>query len=130
MKRYIISVVFILACQLAFGQQIAKSTYGKTLLKNATVHTITDGIKENTDVLIDDGKILEVGVNISVSDATVIDCSDHHVYPGFVNSGTQESMGLLLSLPHHEEGYFQERHLSSIYTAILPIICLLDSKGW
>ena len=92
MKQYIISIVFILACNLAFGQQIAKSTYGKTLLKNATVHTITEGIKENTDVLIDDGKIIEVGANISASDATVIDCSDHHVYPGFVNSGTQLGM--------------------------------------
>ena len=92
MKQYIISIVFILACNLAFGQQIAKSTCGKTLLKNATVHTITEGIKENTDVLIYDGKIMEVGANISASDATVIDCSDHHVYPGFVNSGTQLGM--------------------------------------
>ena len=79
MKQYIISIVFILACNLAFGQQIAKSTYGKTLLKNATVHTITEGIKENTDVLIHDGKIMEVGANISASDATVIDLSLIHI---------------------------------------------------
>jgi imidazolonepropionase-like amidohydrolase len=92
MKRYIISIVIILAYQLAFGQQIAKSTYSKTLLKNATVHTITDGIKENTDVLIDDGKIIEVGTNLSATDAAVINCSDHHIYPGFVNSGTQLGM--------------------------------------
>ena len=92
MKRFIIAIAVILSYQLAFGQQIAKSTYSKTLLKNATVHTITEGIKQNTDVLIDDGKIIEVGANINATDAKVIDCSDHHVYPGFVNSGTQLGM--------------------------------------
>jgi len=92
MKRYIISLVIILGYQLAFGQQITKSTYNKTLLKNATVHTITDGTKENTDVLIDQGKIVEIGESINASDAIVIDCSDHHVYPGFINSGTQLGM--------------------------------------
>ena len=93
MKRYIISLLLISCCYLfSNGQQIAKSTYSKTLLKNATVHTITDGIQENTDVLIDDGKIVEIGSNITSGDAEVVDCSNHHIYPGFINSGTQLGM--------------------------------------
>ena len=31
------------------------------LLKNATVHTISNGIKKNTDILFDSGKIIAIG---------------------------------------------------------------------
>ena len=77
MKRLIITLI-VVACYTSVGisQQVAKSTYGKTILKNATVHTVTNGILENTDVLIDNGKIEEVGSNLNASDAQVIDCSD------------------------------------------------------
>lgn len=74
------------------AQQIAKSTYGDVLLKNATVHTVTNGVMQNTDVLISDGMIANVGKGLTSSSATVVDCSDHHIYPGFIDGGTTLGM--------------------------------------
>lgn len=88
---YILSFTLLISIQ-AFGQQIAKSTYGDVLLKNATVHTITNGTLENTDVLISDGKISQIGNDLQSTEAETIDCTDKHVYPGFVDSGTRLGM--------------------------------------
>jgi len=90
MKNIIsIIVLFVALVSNTQGQQIVKSTYGDVLLKNATVHTITEGTLENTDVLISDGVIKGVGKDIKVSgDEKSIDCTGKHVYPGFIDGGT------------------------------------------
>ena len=79
----------LLCCltSFSFSQQIQKSESGKFLLTNATIHTITDGIIENGQVLIDNGIIAEVGANINTDGHTVIDCQGHHIYPGFIDGG-------------------------------------------
>lgn len=77
------------------------STY---LLKNATVWTCEkDGILQNADVLIANGKISKIGKNLSDAAATVVDATGKHVTPGIidehshiaisrgVNEGTQAS---------------------------------------
>jgi len=87
-KHIYIMIIMVLGLQLS-AQQVTKSTYGDVLLKGATVHTITKGTLENTDVLIKDGMIAEVGANLSSAGANVIDCSDHHLYPGFIDGSTQ-----------------------------------------
>jgi cytosine/adenosine deaminase-related metal-dependent hydrolase len=92
MKRYICLLVAICVTQLLSAQQITKSTYQNVLLKNATVHTVTKGTLSNTDVLIVDGKISSVGTNLSASDAQIIDCTDRHIYPGFIDAGTTLGM--------------------------------------
>ena len=71
------------------AQQVAKSTYGDVILTSATVHTITNGTLENTDVHIKDGKILAVGTSLSVEGAERIDCRGKHIYPGFIDGGTR-----------------------------------------
>jgi len=52
------------------------------LLKGGTVHTVTQGVLKNTDVLFQDGKIIQVASNLAVKNAKVIDVSGKHVYPG------------------------------------------------
>ncbi len=78
-------------------------TAGRVLFRNATVWTNeADGILEETDVLIADGKISRVGKNLSAAGATVIDATDMHLTSGVidehshialldVNEGTQSS---------------------------------------
>jgi imidazolonepropionase-like amidohydrolase len=92
MKR-IITLSFLLLCGLSItlnAQQVAKSVYEKVLLKGATVHTVTKGNLLNTDVLINNGKIAAVGQNLKVDgDEKIIDCTGKHVYPGFIDGGTQ-----------------------------------------
>ncbi|WP_439129581.1 amidohydrolase family protein [Polaribacter sp.] len=56
------------------------------LIKNVTVWTSEDaGILENTDVLLKDGKIVEIGKNIKARRATEIDGTGKHLTAGIVD---------------------------------------------
>ena len=56
------------------------------LFKNATVWTNeSDGIMENTDVLVKNGKISKIGKNLSASGAKVIDASGKHLTSGIID---------------------------------------------
>ena len=89
MKKINLIIVLISMATMGFAQQITKATYGDVLLKNGTVHTITNGILDHTDVLIQDGKIMGVGTNLSAAGVKILDCSELHIYPGFIDSGTR-----------------------------------------
>jgi imidazolonepropionase-like amidohydrolase len=56
------------------------------LIKNATVWTNeSDGILQNTDVLIKDGKISKIGKNLSDATAKVVDATGKHLSPGIID---------------------------------------------
>jgi imidazolonepropionase-like amidohydrolase len=58
----------------------------ETLIRNATVLTITHGTLTNTDVLIRRGKIVGVGKNLkAAADAKVIDATGKFVMPGIID---------------------------------------------
>ena len=54
----------------------------KLLLKNGSV--IGSEVKK-LDLLIEDGIITEIDENITDSSATLIDCTDKHISPGFID---------------------------------------------
>lgn len=59
------------------------------LFKNATVWTNEEeGIVENTDVLVRDGKIAKVGQNLSANGAKVIDATGKHLTTGIIDEHT------------------------------------------
>jgi imidazolonepropionase-like amidohydrolase len=61
-------------------------------IKNGTIDTVTNGIIE-ADVLVKDGKIMEIGKNIvEPLDAEIIDAKGKFIYPGFIDAHTH--MGL------------------------------------
>jgi imidazolonepropionase-like amidohydrolase len=70
---------------MAYG--FAELPKAETLLfKNATVWTNEkDGILENTDVLIKNGKISKIGKNLSDPSATVIDATGKHLTSGVID---------------------------------------------
>jgi imidazolonepropionase-like amidohydrolase len=58
----------------------------ETLIRNATVLTITRGVLSNADVLIRNGKIAGVGKNLQASpNARVIDATGKFVMPGIID---------------------------------------------
>lgn len=76
----------------------------KVLFKNATVWTNeTDGVLKNTDVLIENGKITQIGKNLPAANAKTVDATGKHLTAGIldehshiavakgVNEGTQAS---------------------------------------
>ena len=57
-------------------------------IKNGTVNTITNGIVQE-DILIENGKIVEIGNNIVAPlDAEIIDAQGKFIYPGFIDAHT------------------------------------------
>jgi len=70
---------------LAFG--FTEQPKSETLLfKNATIWTNEkDGILENTDLLIKNGKISKIGKNLSDKNATVIDATGKHITAGIID---------------------------------------------
>jgi imidazolonepropionase-like amidohydrolase len=58
----------------------------ETLIRNGTVMTVAKGTLRNADVLLRDGKIVEVGPNLSAGPAArVIDASGKWITPGIVD---------------------------------------------
>ncbi len=60
---------------------------GDVLVRNATVVTVTNGTLDNTDVLIRDGKIAEIGQGLNApSGAEIIDATGMYVMPGIIDA--------------------------------------------
>jgi len=64
-----------------------------TLIRNATVLTVSHGTLQNTDVLIRDGKISAVGQNLKAPEgARVIDATGKFVLPGIIDAHSHSMM--------------------------------------
>jgi imidazolonepropionase-like amidohydrolase len=85
MKRLLIAAMIVGAA--AGAQQPATTAkVGPTLIKNATVLTVTKGKLENTDILLLNGKIAQIGKNLSApAGAQVIDATGKYVMPGIID---------------------------------------------
>ena len=60
-----------------------------TMFKGATIHPVSGPPIENGVMVIEDGKIVAVGTDVSVpSGADVVDVSGKHLYPGFVSASS------------------------------------------
>ena len=79
--------------------EFVKPRTGKFLLKNATVVTVTKGTLNNTSVLLENGKISQIGTAISAADAEVIDCTGLFIYPGMIDGGTRLGLVEVSSVP-------------------------------
>ena len=87
--RFSLVAVALAAATAAGAQATPASTPQKaatTLIKNATVLTVTKGRLENTDLLLQNGKIAQIGKNISApAGAEVIDATGKYVMPGIID---------------------------------------------
>ena len=58
---------------------------GTTVITNATVHVGNGQVIENASIEMRDGKITQVGANITpAAGATIVDAKGKHVYPGLI----------------------------------------------
>lgn len=89
MKQFLINMILCsLLASFSLPQTYAqdRTDPSETLIRNATVLTITRGTLTNSDVLIRKGKIAAVGKNLKASsNARVIDGTDKYVMPGIVD---------------------------------------------
>ncbi|MEH8015974.1 amidohydrolase family protein [Rheinheimera muenzenbergensis] len=94
-----LSLVAALAAGISTTALAHDMVPGKTqttplLLTGLTVHTVTDGVKADSDVLIVDGKIAAVGKDLTAPEgATVLALDGKHLYPGLIALANQ--LGLI-----------------------------------
>lgn len=79
------------------------------IITNATLHTISGEVIKSGTIVIKDGKIAELGTNLTVpSEATRIDAEGKHVYPGIIdplsNIGLTEIDSVRATLDSRETG--------------------------
>ncbi len=89
MRRLTIQVLFCsLIVTLTMPQSLAQSRVAatETLIRNATVLTVTRGTLTNADILIRNGKIVALGKDArAAANAKVIDATGKFVLPGIVD---------------------------------------------
>lgn len=112
----------ILVGQCMSAQLVKKAENGTFLLKNATLHTVTNGTFKG-DILIKDGKIAEVGdITQAEAGSTTIELTDMHIYPGMIDGGTNlglsEVGSISLTQDYRELGDFTP-HMQAL-TAVNP----------
>lgn len=74
----------------------------KILIKNGILHTMSekDEAKFVGDILIEDGKIKEIGKGINCSDAQIIDANGLHVLPGLIDAHSHIGVFDMSTYPH------------------------------
>src|SRR5437879_8498936 len=91
MKKLIVRLLFLslmstLLLNQAMAQQPGADNPAETLIRNATVLTITHGILQNADVLIRKGKVAAIGRNLkAAANARVIDATGKYLMPGIID---------------------------------------------
>src|SRR5919206_337345 len=106
MKRLLtLAIIFAAACAGAVGQTRGARGGGgaatasnataaqDTLIRNATVLTVSHGTLQNTDVLLRGGKITAVGQNLNApAGARVVDGTGKFVLPGIIDAHSHSMM--------------------------------------
>jgi len=96
MNKSLISLLVAAAISPAMAHDIvpgAKQT-APVLLTDATIHTATQGVLENADLLMVDGKIAAIGVDLAApAGAKVVALNGKHLYPGLIALANQ--LGLI-----------------------------------
>ena len=55
-------------------------------IKNGIIHNAISKEAFVADIMIEDGKIVKIGAGLNADGAEIIDATDLHVYPGFVEA--------------------------------------------
>lgn len=85
LRGFLIVIITIIAVSY-YDRNVFSQNPSETLIRNATVLTVTRGTLQNTDVLLRNGKIAAVGKNLNASaNARVIDATGKYVMPGIID---------------------------------------------
>lgn len=84
--RNIALALAVVASSASAQGRAASPSAPPMIIRNATVMTVTKGTQQNTDILIQNGKIAQIGKNLSApAGTTVIDGTGKYVMPGIID---------------------------------------------
>ena len=86
----LISGIFILLSFLISSDQIPASDQDHPILiQGATVHTVSHGTLQNSDIFFENGKIIAIGHKQALPPETkIIDATGQHIFPGLISAGS------------------------------------------
>ncbi len=85
MRTLIFVFLFMINAVLASDQIPAPAQTKPILIKNGSLHTVSHGVLQDTDLLFHGGVITRIEKDIeTTNDMTVIDATGKHVYPGLI----------------------------------------------
>ena len=91
---------------LASDQVPSKKQDHPIALIGATIHPVIGDVIENGTILFDNGKIKELGSNVSLPSGTEsIDVAGKHIYPGLINADTRLGLLEVGSVPGSRDDY-------------------------
>jgi hypothetical protein len=136
--RTLVAIALLSCVTLANAQTV--------LIRGATVHTVGEqGVLNNADVLIRDGKIAEVGSGLSApSGATTVDANGRALTPGLFGGlsaiGVEEvslepttaDAGVILSAPAYEMQWRPEFDVTAAYNprSVLVPVARVEGLTW
>jgi len=86
-----LSCAFTIVGQLMAHDMIpGKKQSQAILIKDATLHTVSNGVLLNSDILLQNGKISAIGQKLTApNNSQIIDGKGQHVYPGLISTASQ-----------------------------------------
>jgi len=102
MRKLITLILMLTLSGAALGQQRRSATdEAETLIRNATILTISHGTLQGSDILIRRGKIAAIGPNLKASaTARVIDASGKYVLPGIIDCHSHSMLDAINELTY------------------------------
>lgn len=105
---WLLQILIISSFSVSFAQ-----TSGEVLIKNATVLTATKGTLQNTDVLINKGKITKIGKGLTTTGRT-IDATGKFVSPGIIDAHSHSMLDAI------NEGAVAVSSMTNVRDALNP----------
>ena len=91
----------------------------RTAFTNATIWTAAGDPFEGATLLIEDGKVVDVGVEAALGDAEVVDCSGKVLTPGFIDCHSHAGIS--------GEGVMGDGDVNEMSEPIAPHVRMLDA---
>jgi imidazolonepropionase-like amidohydrolase len=115
MKKFISSFLTAILIVGGFSGSATAQASGSVVIKNATVMTAAKGTLQNTDVLVQNGKIVRIGRNIAPpAGARVVDATGKFVIPGIIDCHSHAMMDAI------NEGSYSVTSMTQIRDVLDP----------
>ena len=87
--KFIFPIILTVSFLFSSDQIPAPEQDHPILIRGGWIHTVSNGVLENGEILFDNGKIISVGHNLDVSPETeIIDADEMHIFPGLISAGS------------------------------------------
>ena len=79
--------IFLLRCLFSSDQIPGSNQSHPILIQGGTIHTVSEGSLEGSDLLFENGKIIAIGKNLRLSSETkIINAEGQHLFPGLISA--------------------------------------------